>query len=61
MVYLKACIRCGGDLYLDRDAWGAHLQCLQCGRTRDIPEKWLKLPVDPPAVAATGPPAASVA
>ena len=52
MLYLKACIRCGGDLYLDRDGWGLNLKCLQCGRSRDIPEKWLRLPADPPAATA---------
>ena len=28
MFRLKGCLKCGGDLYLDRIDW----QCLQCGR-----------------------------
>ena len=57
MLYLKACTRCKGDLYLERDSWGAYLHCLQCGRTRDIPDKWLRAPdnsAPTTAVAATG-------
>ena len=57
MLYLKGCTRCKGDLYLERDGWGAYLHCLQCGRTRHIPDKWLRAPDDSEpgtAVAATG-------
>jgi len=39
VLYLKACPRCGGDVYLGRDSWGAYLVCLQCGRARDIPSE----------------------
>ena len=27
----KACKRCGGDLSLERDRYGAYAQCIQCG------------------------------
>ena len=29
----KACKRCGGDLYWDRDEYGVYLNCIQCGAT----------------------------
>lgn len=32
----KACPKCHGDLYVDRDRYGAYIQCFQCGMTRDI-------------------------
>lgn len=28
---LKGCPRCGGDLFLERDLYGAYYCCLQCG------------------------------
>ncbi len=31
MLYLKGCPRCSGDIYADRDEYGAYRQCLQCG------------------------------
>ncbi len=27
----KACKRCGGDLSLERDEYGAYVECIQCG------------------------------
>jgi translation initiation factor 2 beta subunit (eIF-2beta)/eIF-5 len=27
----KGCKRCGGDLFLERDADGVYISCLQCG------------------------------
>jgi len=38
MLWLKCCPRCGGDLYLERDVYGAYVACLQCGRHFDIKE-----------------------
>lgn len=37
MCKLKACPRCGGDIFIDRelDVW--YEQCLQCVDTRDVP------------------------
>lgn len=35
MVFLKACPRCKGDIYLDQDAYGSFLKCLQCGYHKD--------------------------
>ncbi len=32
MMLRKACPRCGGDLFLERDDGPALLSCLQCGR-----------------------------
>jgi hypothetical protein len=37
MLYLKSCTRCKGDMYLDKDGYGAFISCLQCGFTRDLP------------------------
>ncbi len=44
MMMRKACPRCRGDLFLDRNDGPAMLSCLQCGR-----------PFAPPAVAADEP------
>ena len=32
MIYFKACPKCRGELYSDRDAYGHFRKCLQCGR-----------------------------
>ena len=34
----KRCPKCGGNIFLDRDICGWHEQCLQCGRSSDLPE-----------------------
>lgn len=34
--YFKGCTKCRGDLYLDSDAYGPFLKCLQCGRITDV-------------------------
>ena len=31
MMWLKACRRCRGDLYLERDIGSSRVVCLQCG------------------------------
>ena len=31
MVWLKSCRRCGGDLYMETDQFGAYVSCFQCG------------------------------
>ena len=31
-LFLKACNKCRGDLYLDEDAYGVFTKCMQCGR-----------------------------
>ncbi len=36
MVYFKACPRCHGDLYPERDAYGPFRSCLQCGYILDL-------------------------
>ena len=33
---LKACTRCGGDLFVDRDMDGWFEQCLQCSFRREL-------------------------
>ena len=38
MLYLKACPRCHGDMYLERDAYGQYKGCFQCGYLVDIDE-----------------------
>ena len=32
MFWLKACSRCGGDLFSERDTYGTYISCMQCGR-----------------------------
>ena len=32
MVWLKACPRCGGDLFEERDWYTRTIKCFQCGR-----------------------------
>jgi uncharacterized Zn finger protein (UPF0148 family) len=36
MFWLKACPRCKGDLFLDANARGKDIVCLQCGYRRYI-------------------------
>jgi hypothetical protein len=33
---LKSCSRCGGDVFIDRDADGWYEQCLQCSHRREL-------------------------
>jgi hypothetical protein len=33
---LKACTRCGGDLFIDRDMDGWFEQCLQCSYRKEL-------------------------
>ena len=35
---LKSCPRCGGDTYINKDDYGWHEQCLQCGYDADLKE-----------------------
>ena len=35
MIYLKACEKCGGDVELAQDIYGAYLTCIQCSFTID--------------------------
>lgn len=35
MMWLKACPRCGGDLFMDSDYYGHFVCCIQCGVTLD--------------------------
>ena len=36
MLFPKACPKCHGDMYLDRDVYGTFIECLQCGLLRDV-------------------------
>ncbi len=38
MFYFKACSKCEGDLTLEKDAYGAFLKCLQCGKLTEVEE-----------------------
>ena len=44
---LKGCIRCGGNVFIEHDAYGWYLACIQCGyhRELDIPVERRKQPV----------------
>jgi DNA-directed RNA polymerase subunit RPC12/RpoP len=33
---LSSCNRCGGDMFIDRDADGWYEQCLQCSHRREL-------------------------
>ena len=35
---LKACPRCGGDTYIDKDSDGWYEQCLMCANRRELKE-----------------------
>ncbi len=35
-MWLKGCPKCGGDLYKDRDVYGAFVSCIQCGMHKDV-------------------------
>ena len=39
MIYLKACIKCRGDVALVNGIGGVYLQCLQCANTIETPEE----------------------
>jgi len=34
----KKCPKCGGNTFIDKDIYGWHEQCLQCGKSSDLPE-----------------------
>ncbi len=36
MIKLKACPKCHGDLYLERDQYGRYMSCLQCGYLMEL-------------------------
>ena len=36
MLHFGACPRCGGDMYENRDRYGAYKECLMCGMMADI-------------------------
>ena len=37
LFYLKSCRKCQGDVWLQGDADGPYLQCIQCGRVTYLP------------------------
>ena len=34
----KRCPKCGSNIFMDKDIYGWYEQCLQCGRSSDLPE-----------------------
>ena len=38
LIRTKACKRCGGDLSLERDKYGAYIECIQCGSVLNVSE-----------------------
>lgn len=43
---LRACAKCGGDMYIDRDMDGWFEQCLQCSHRHELRElQYRKVPV----------------
>ncbi|PKB57605.1 MAG: hypothetical protein BZY73_02330 [SAR202 cluster bacterium Casp-Chloro-G3] len=45
-LFLKACTKCRGDLYLDEDAYGVFTKCMQCGRIFEANANNSKLDLD---------------
>jgi hypothetical protein len=41
VVYLKACPRCRGDLFVERDQRSRFLTCLQCGHVLSSQEEFV--------------------
>ncbi len=35
MMLLRSCLKCRGDLYEDKDAYGVFFSCVQCGWLTD--------------------------
>jgi hypothetical protein len=38
-IRLHGCVRCKGDVSIDKDQYGWYENCLQCGYTRDLPDR----------------------
>ena len=47
MFWLKACLKCQGDLFEETDQYGKRIVCMQCGNTRDIQNDDVRGPVPP--------------
>ena len=47
MIFFKACPKCQGDLYLDRDVYGVFVKCVQCAMVRDTNDRKEALSVTP--------------
>ena len=39
MFWLKACPRCHGDLYREKDVFGSYVSCLQCAHELSLIEE----------------------
>lgn len=39
MIRFKACPKCGGDLYVNKDNYGTFVNCMQCGYLKDVTEE----------------------
>jgi uncharacterized protein YbaR (Trm112 family) len=44
MVWLKACPKCKGDLFLDEDHYGKYKSCIQCGYIKDLTDGPIAMP-----------------
>jgi hypothetical protein len=62
MMWLKACPRCRGDLFMDSDYYGPSVFCIKCGHTLDRPQPILqrRLFTDTPAIECEPPARASL-
>ena len=36
IIGIKECMRCGGDLFWERDEYGVYISCIQCGAAYDV-------------------------
>jgi hypothetical protein len=56
MVWLKACTKCKGDLFLDEDHYGKYKSCIQCGYIKDLSDAPVAVPqVAQPAATSDAP------
>ncbi len=53
MVWLKACPKCQGDLFLDQDHYGKFKTCVQCGYLREVIEASVQAAQTPPTASGT--------
>jgi uncharacterized protein YbaR (Trm112 family) len=44
MVWLKACPKCKGDLFLDEEHYGKYKSCIQCGYIKDLTDVPIAMP-----------------
>jgi hypothetical protein len=36
VIFFKGCSRCRGDMHVNQDIYGTYVQCIQCGRIKEL-------------------------